>query len=92
MARHRDVVGDEAAAAVADLDADARVADLDGEADAAVLAPPAVLDGVREQLADEQPDREARLGMRVERLQPVDGRPCLADRALRRRQVELEPP
>jgi hypothetical protein len=91
-ARHHDVVGDEAATAVTHLDPNAGVADVDDETHASLLAPHAVLDGVREQLADEQPDGEANLGMRVERLQPVDGRARLTDRALRGRQVELEPP
>jgi hypothetical protein len=53
--------------------------------------PAAVLDGVREQLADEQPDGEAGLRVLVEGLEAIDGGPRLADRGLGRRQVELQP-
>jgi len=79
------VVGDEPVAAVADLDPYAGIANLDDEAHARSLTPFAVLDGVGEQLADEQPDGEPRLGMLVQGLQAVDGGPGLSDRRLGRR-------
>ena len=75
---------------VADLGADLGFVELQSEANGSVAVSPPVLDGVREQLADEQADGEACLGIGLEPLESVDRRARLRYRPVDPRQIELQ--
>ena len=81
---HRRVRLGKAAAAIRDLPPHVRVGDGNGEADARAFPPRAVLDRVREELADEQPDGKRARPCEIKGLEPVDERARLADRRLGR--------